>query len=239
MKTNMNYEISIIVPVYNEEKTIKKILYKINKVKLKKKEIIVINDGSNDNTYKILLKLRKQNINKLISLKKNYGKGYAIRQGLKQANGKIIIIQDGDLEYNPQDYFRLIKPIISNRTNVVYGSRVLNKNKRKVSKSFTNNVRILANYFLTKLSNIINGQNLTDAHTCYKVFKKSLYKKISLKENGFSFCPELTTKLSNINEKIIEVPISYNGRDYKEGKKIKFSDGIKAILTIFKYKFLN
>ncbi len=235
----MNYEVSIIVPVYNEEKTIKKILYKINKVNLKRKEIIVINDGSNDNTNKILLKLEKKNINKLISLKKNYGKGYAIRQGLKYAKGKIIIIQDGDLEYNPQDYLKLIKPILSNTTNVVYGSRVLNKSRTNVSKSFTNNIRILANYFLTKLSNLINRQNLTDAHSCYKVFKKDLLKKIYLKENRFSFCPELTTKLSNINEKIIEVPISYNGRDYSEGKKIKFSDGIDAILTIFKYKFLN
>ena len=172
-------------------------------------------------------------------MKKNFGKGYAVRQGLKYAQGKIIIIQDGDLEYDPQDYSKLIKPILANKTNVVYGSRVLNKNKRKVSKSFTNNLRILANYCLTKISNIINQQNLTDAHTCYKVFKKSVYKRISLKENGFNFCPELTTKLSNINEKIIEVPISYHGRDYNEGKKIKFSDGIEAILTIFKYKFLN
>ena len=172
-------------------------------------------------------------------MKKNYGKGYAVRQGLKHSKGEIIIIQDGDLEYNPQDYLKLIKPILSNRTNVVYGSRVLNKNKRKVSKNFSSKIRILANYFLTKLSNLVNQQNLTDAHTCYKVFTKSSYKKISLKENGFNFCPELTTKLSNINEKIIEVPISYNGREYDEGKKIKFYDGIEAILTIFKYKFLN
>ena len=228
-------KISIIIPAYNEENTIKEILKRINKIKIKK-EIIVINDGSRDDTLNILKNYKKKYFDILINLKKNKGKGNAIRQGLKKAKGEIIIIQDADLEYNPKDYYNLIRPIIKNKTNVVYGSRVLKKSKRIISNNFTNRLRVLANYFLTFFSNLINNQSLTDAHTCYKVFRRNLVAKLNLQENGFSFCPEITTKLSNLREDIIEIPISYKGREYNEGKKIKFSDGIDAILTIIKYK---
>ena len=228
-------KISIIIPAYNEENTIKEILKRIKKIKIKK-EIIVINDGSKDNTLKILKKNKKKYFNVLIDLKKNKGKGNAIRQGLKKAKGEIIIIQDADLEYYPKDYYNLIKPIIKNKTNVVYGSRVLKKSKRVISDNFTNKLRILANYFLTLFSNFLNNQSLTDAHTCYKVFRRNLVTNLNLQENGFSFCPEITTKLSNLKENIVEIPISYKGREYNEGKKIKFSDGLEAILTIIKYK---
>ncbi|MDC3053940.1 glycosyltransferase family 2 protein [Candidatus Pelagibacter sp.] len=232
-------KLSIIIPIYNEEKTIAKILHKIKKVAHKNSlniEIIVINDGSTDKSYTILKNLNKS-YDQIINYKMNMGKGYAIRKGLKKARGQIIIIQDADLEYDPHDYINLISPIIKKKSNIVYGSRVLNKSKRKISNTFSNKFRVFANYVLTILSNIINRQNLTDAHTCYKVFKKQLVNKLNLKENGFSFCPEITTKFSNLNEPIIEIPISYKGRSYKEGKKIKFEDGISAIITLFKYKF--
>ena len=235
-KKNYKHKISVIIPTYNEQNTIKKILKKVKSIKLKK-EIIVINDGYNDNTLKICKSLKKKYIDILLNLKKNKGKGYAIRQGLKKVSGEIIIIQDADLEYDPQDYYNLVNPIFKKITNVVYGSRVLNKSKRKISNSFTTKLRILANYILTLFSNIINQQKLSDAHTCYKVFRTNIVPKLNLKEDGFSFCPELTTKLSLLNEEIKEIPISYSGREYHEGKKIKISDGFEALITIIKYKF--
>ena len=173
---------------------------------------------------------------KIISYQKNIGKGYACRQGIRKSRGDIIIIQDGDLEYNPKDYYKLLQPILQNKTNIVYGSRVLNGGKRVRPKTLSFKVRIFANHFLTFLSNILNNQNLTDAHTCYKVFKKKIIKKIKLRENGFNFCPELTTKFSKIDEKILEVPIDYFGRTVEEGKKIRFFDGIRAIYCLIKYK---
>jgi glycosyltransferase involved in cell wall biosynthesis len=237
-KSTNKAKISVIIPVYNEESTIEEILKRIKRIKIKK-QIIVINDGSKDNTLNILNKIKKNYFDILINLKKNKGKGNAIRKGLKRAKGEIIIIQDADLEYNPQDYYNLIKPIIKNKTNVVYGSRVLNKSKRLISNDFTNRLRILANYSLTLFSNLINNQSLTDAHTCYKVFRRNLVPNLKLQEDGFSFCPEITTKLSNLKEDIVEIPISYKGREYDEGKKIKFSDGIEAILVIIKYKLIQ
>ena len=228
--------VSIIIPIYNEEKIIKKLLKKVNSIKKIRKEIIVINDGSTDNTLKILKKDCKKMYTKIISYKKNIGKGYACRQGISKSKGDIIIIQDGDLEYNPKDYYKLLQPILQNKTNIVYGSRVLNGGKRVRPKTLSFKVRIFANHFLTFLSNILNNQNLTDAHTCYKVFKKKIIKKIKLRENGFNFCPELTTKFSKIDEKILEVPIDYFGRTVEEGKKIRFFDGIRAIYCLIKYK---
>ncbi len=229
--------ISIVIPVYNEEKLIKKLLIKVNSIKNIKKEVIVVNDGSSDNTLNTLKNNCSKLYDLLINYKKNRGKGYACRMGLRKASGTIIIIQDGDLEYNPKNYSRLINPILQNKTNVVYGSRVLKGGKRVRPKTISFKIRILANHFLTFLSNILNNQNLTDAHTCYKVFKKSTYNKIKLKEDGFNFCPEMTTKFSKINEKILEVPIDYFGRTIEEGKKIQFFDGFRAINCLIKYRF--
>ncbi len=231
--------ISIIVPVYNEEKFIIKLLKKIKSEKKIKKEIIVINDGSTDNTLKILKKKHsKKMYSKLISYRLNRGKGYACRKGIRNSNGDIIIIQDGDLEYNPKNYSRLLKPILLKKTNIVYGSRVLKGAKRIRPNTFDFKIRIFANHFLTKLSNLMNNQKLTDAHTCYKVFRKKIIKKIRLEENGFNFCPELTTKFSKMNEKILEVPIDYFGRTVDEGKKIQFIDGFRAIYCLVKYKIV-
>ena len=232
-------KVSIIIPVFNESNTILKILKKIKKIKKINKEIIIINDGSTDDTKKIIEKKCKGLFNKLISYKNNRGKGYACRKGLKNVTGKIVIIQDADLEYDPKDYLKLLNPILKKKTNVVYGSRVLKGGVRIRPRSFDVVVRLSANHFLTFLSNILNNHNLTDAHTCYKVFKSNLIKKINLYEDGFNFCPEITAQFSKINERIYEVPINYYGRTHDQGKKIYFSDGIKAIYALFKYNILR
>ena len=232
-------KVSIIIPVFNEANTILKILKKIKKIKKINKEIIIINDGSTDDTKKIIEKKCKGLFNKLISYKNNRGKGYACRKGLKSVTGKIVIIQDADLEYDPKDYLKLLNPILKKKTNVVYGSRVLKGGVRIRPRSFDVVVRLSANHFLTFLSNILNNHNLTDAHTCYKVFKSNLIKKINLYEDGFNFCPEITAQFSKINERIYEVPINYYGRTHDQGKKIYFSDGIKAIYALFKYNILR
>tara|TARA_Y100001935_G_C17276914_1_gene495177 strand:- start:420 stop:1121 length:702 start_codon:yes stop_codon:yes gene_type:complete len=232
-------KVSIVIPVYNESQTIFKILKKINKIKKIKKEIIIINDGSTDNTKKIINEKCRGLFNKLISYKKNRGKGFACRKGLKHVTGKIVIIQDADLEYDPNDYKKLIRPILKNSSNIVYGSRVLKGGKRIRPKSVDVVIRLAANHFLTFLSNLLNKQNLTDAHTCYKVFNSDLIKKIKLKEDGFNFCPEITAQFSKINENIYEVPINYYGRTHDQGKKIYFSDGIKAIYAILRYNLFD
>ena len=229
--------ISIIIPVYNEKNSIKKILLKINKNKKINKEIILVDDLSTDGTRDVLIKNKKL-YSKIIFLDKNYGKGYALRKGFSIAKGDIILIQDADLEYDPKDYNKLINPIINLKTKVVYGSRVLPGGLRNRPKTIDTTIRMIANHFLTFLSNILNNQKLTDAHTCYKVFTSDLLKKIKLDENGFNFCPEFTAKISQLGIKILEVPINYNGRTHKEVKKIYFIDGFKAIIAILNYNLL-
>lgn len=229
--------VSIIIPVYNEKISIKKILLKINNNKKINKEIIIVDDYSTDGTIDILQKNKKL-YSKIIFLNKNYGKGYALRKGFAIAKGDIILIQDADLEYDPKDYNKLISPIISLNKKVVYGSRVLPGGFRKRPRKIDTIIRMIANYFLTFLSNLFNNQKLTDAHTCYKVFKSDLLKKIKLEENGFNFCPEFTAKISRLGIKILEVPINYNGRTHDEGKKIYFMDGLRAIRAILKYNLL-
>ena len=231
-------KLSIIIPCFNEVNTIEKLLDKINTVVDFDKEIIVVDDYSSDGSRELLQNKLKNKFQKLVLNEKNFGKGYCIIQAKKIINGDIIIIQDADLEYNPDDYKHLLKPIIEGYTNVVYGSRVLGKN-RYLSDNFSSVYRVFFNHVLTTLSNILNSQKLSDAHTCYKVIKKNVFDRINLKEYSFSFCPEITTKLAKINEKILEVPISYNGRSYKDGKKIKMKDGFLAIKTLFKYKFFD
>ena len=230
--------ISIIIPCYNEVNTIEVIIDKILSQKKIKKEIILVNDGSTDGTKKLIINKLSQKVNKIIHHKHNKGKGAAIQSAAKVAKGDIILIQDADLEYNPKDYFKLINPIIKKSSLVVYGSRVLGK-ERYSSKGFTSLLRIFFNHFLTFISNIINNQSLTDAHTCYKAFHISVFSQIELLENDFSFCPEITTKVSNLGYSILEKKISYSGRSYREGKKIGVYDGLKAIYVLFKYKFFD
>jgi len=232
--------LTIIIPVYNEEKYIKNILNKILKLKGVKIQIIVVDDGSNDGSTKILKNnFYKKKINKIIFHKKNSGKGSAIKSAQKFIKGEYVAIQDADLEYNPVDLIKIYKFMISKRYSVVYGSRVLKKNKYENTKNFTHLVRIWGNVFLTKMSNLINNQKLTDAHTCYKMFESKIFKKINLKEKGFAFCPEVTTKLSKKKYNIVEIPISYKGRTYSNGKKITSIDGLIALISLVKYRILD
>jgi len=230
--------VSIIIPCFNEIKTIEEIVERIIAQKSINKEIILINDGSTDGTRELIQKRLSDKCNVIINHETNLGKGAAIKSGIKKTNGQIILIQDADLEYDPNDYKKIIDQIIYNKKLVVYGSRVLNK-KRYKNKNFTSIYRIFFNHILTLISNIINNQKLTDAHTCYKAFHKTLINQINLEEDDFSFCPEITTKISKLGYKIEEVEISYQGREYKEGKKIKFYDGVKALYVLIKYRFLR
>lgn len=232
----VNNKLSIIIPIYNEKNTIQKLLNKIYKLSDIKKEIIVVDDASNDGTINILKK-NKNKITKLIQHKKNLGKGAAIKSAQRFVKGNVVIIQDADLEYNPVDYRKLLY-FISKGCKVVYGSRVLGKN-RYLLKNFSSVYRIFFNHILTIISNFLNNQKLTDAHTCYKMFSSDIFLNIKLKENDFSFCPEITTKIGLRKIKIKEVPIKYDGRSYDDGKKIKLFDGLKAIKTLFKYRFFE
>ncbi len=231
-------KLSIIIPVYNEEQTIIEILKKIENVRHIKKQIIIIDDKSDDNSFALINSFNFESENKIIKHNINYGKGSCIKTAQNYISGDIVIIQDADLEYDPKDYDNIINEICKTEYKVVYGSRVLNK-KRYYQKNFISNFRIFGNHMLTLLTNFLYFQKLTDAHTCYKAFRSEIFKKIDLKEDDFAFCPEVTAKISKLGYKIHEVPISYKGRDYTEGKKISFFDGIKAILILLKYRIFN
>jgi dolichol-phosphate mannosyltransferase len=230
-------KLTIIIPVYNEIKTIEKLIKKILKINIKK-QLIIVDDGSSDGTEQILKKY-KNRIDKLIFHKKNRGKGAAIKSGQKYVRGKYIGIQDADLEYDPRDLKKIVNEMSKKNIKVMYGSRVLKKNKFKNTQNFTHIVRIWGNVFLTKASNFLNRQKLTDAHTCYKVFDSRIFKKIKLKEKGFSFCPEITTKISMLNINIEEFPINYIGRTYEQGKKITAFDGLDALYVLIKYRYFE
>ena len=226
------YKLSIIIPVFNEEKYIIKCLSYLNKIKKKGSEIIIVNDGSIDQTNNLLIE-NKHLYDTYISYEKNKGKGFAFREGLKKANGDITIIQDGDLEYDSNDIYKIYNYMKKNELDVVYGSRLMNLQKN----DFISKKRIFFNIALTKFSNFVNNQNLTDAHTCYKAAKTYIFKKINLKSKGFELCVEINTKLSLNNIRITEIPIHFKGRNVNQGKKIKFSDGLRAIYKILKIKF--
>jgi glycosyltransferase involved in cell wall biosynthesis len=232
---NKSIKISIIIPCYNEEKYISTVLTNVNKQKkLFNLEIIVVDDGSKDKTKEILKKYKKI-IDKIVTKKKNEGKGSAIKLGLKYVTGKYTLIQDADLEYSPSDYSKIFYPLFKFNADAVYGSRFISNEARRII-YFKNE---LANKFLTYMSNIVSGLNLSDIEVGYKVFRTSVLKSLNLKEKSFGFEIESTMKLAKNKFKIFEVGISYNGRTYAEGKKIRTIDGVLALFCIFKYRFFN
>ena len=223
---------SVIIPCYNEENTLKSILDKVSNQNFIEKEIIVIDDFSTDNSRKILANYQQDQENvKIIYNLQNKGKGYSIRQGLKLATGDIILIQDADLEYSPDDYKNLIKPILDGNADVVFGSRFIGSQETRVLYFW----HTLGNRFLTLLSNMLTNLNLTDMECCYKVFKKDVIKNINLREDRFGFEPEITAKISKKNLRIYEIGVKYFGRKYQDGKKITWKDGFAAIFCIVYY----
>ena len=227
--------LSIIIPCYNECSTISKIIKKINKQNLKNKEIILIDDFSSDGTRLIIENELKNEVDQIFFNEINYGKGYCIKKGIKEAKGDIILIQDADLEYDPSDYIKLISPIEKNIADVVYGSRFVGSAEKRVLYFW----HTIGNKLLTLLSNIFTNLNLTDMEVGYKVFKSDVIKNIDLEENRFGFEPEITAKISKKKLRIYEVGISYFGRKYIEGKKITWKDGFSAIRSILKYNLLR
>lgn len=232
--------LSIIVPAYNESETIHLIINKINKVKLPNninKEVIIIDDCSTDNTdlaiNNCIANYPNLDIQSIIH-DKNLGKGAALHSGIAKAKGEYLIIQDADLEYDPEEYQLLLKPVLMGHADVVYGSRFKGGNPHRILFFWHS----IGNQFLTFISNMFNNLNLSDMETCYKLFKTDLIKSLSLKEKRFGFEPEVTAKISKIpNIRIYEVGISYYGRTYAEGKKINWKDGFRALYCIFKYSF--
>jgi glycosyltransferase involved in cell wall biosynthesis len=246
--------LSVVIPVYNEKKTIEEILQRVQAVDIgKEKELVVVDDGSTDGTRGILdqildarrqescvfvlpstgVQLRINNV-RIFLQEKNGGKGAALRRGFSEAEGDVILVQDADLEYDPQDYDKLLGPILDGRADVVFGSRFLGGPQR-VHYFW----HYCGNKFLTLLSDIFTNLKLSDMETCYKVFRREVLQGIQLKSNRFGFEPEITAKISKGHWRIYEVPISYSGRTYTEGKKITWRDGVSALWCIFRYNLFD
>ena len=223
-------KLSVIIPCFNEERTIKDLINAVKNSVIANQEIIVIDDYSTDGTRNILKNLKDNDI-KLFFHSSNKGKGAALRTGFKEATGDICIVQDADLEYDPKEYSEMIAPIIKNKADVVFGSRFQGGRPHRVVYFWHR----MGNGFLTLLSNIFTDLNLSDMETCYKAFRTEIIKSIKIKENRFGFEPEITAKISKMNLRIYEIGISYYGRTYSEGKKIGWKDGLKAIYCILKY----
>ena len=226
-------KLSIVIPIYNERETLETLIAKVNSVDYDK-EILLIDDFSIDGTREVLKRYENKENFQVLYHDHNQGKGAALRTGFSNVNGDIIIIQDADLEYNPADYGTLIEPILDGRADVVYGSRFLGGPHRVLF--FWHSI---GNMVLTTFSNMLTNINLTDMETGYKVFTKRVNDTLTFKCDRFGFEPEFTAKVAKNNFRIYEVPISYNGRDYSEGKKITWKDGVAAIWYIIKFKFTN
>ncbi len=226
--------LSVVIPVFNERATIAELLERVALAPTPglKKEIVVVDDGSTDGTREYLAGLRDESIIRLFH-PRNMGKGAALRTGFARASGDIILVQDADLEYDPDEYPKLVGPILNGRAEIVYGSRFLGGDARRVL-YFWHSV---GNRFITLLSNMLTNLNLTDVETCYKVFTRQALARLDLKEDRFGFEPEVTAKVARLNLRIYEVGISYSGRTYAEGKKITWKDGLRTLWCILKYNW--
>jgi glycosyltransferase involved in cell wall biosynthesis len=225
--------LSVVIPCYNEEKTIMALIDRVRSAPLPDGmglEIIVVDDCSADNTRSLLSKIDPQTA-RVVYHDKNQGKGAALRTGFAQAKGDIIVIQDADLEYDPAEYGKMLKPILDGRADVVFGSRFLTSSERRVLYFF----HYLTNIFLTFVSNVFTNLNVSDMETCYKMFRREIIEKIEIKENRFGFEPEITAKVAKLKCRVYEVGISYSGRTYEDGKKIGTKDGFRALWCIVKY----
>ena len=231
-KNGHEFVLSVVMPVYNEIRTIEEILRRVLAVNVRK-EIVIVDDGSTDGTREYLRKLDNPQI-RVFFQEKNQGKGAAVRRGIAEAAGDVVIIQDADLEYDPAEYPRLLGPIVDGRADVVFGSRFRGSTVR--GHMFWHSV---ANRILTTLSNMFTNLNLTDMEVCYKMFRSQIIKNIRLRSNGFGFEPEVTAKVARMHCRIYEIPISYYGRDYSEGKKIGWKDAITAVCAIIYFRFFD
>ena len=227
--------LSIVIPVFNEVNTIKGILERIQEVHLPQianREIVVVDDYSTDGTRDVLAAYKDQTTIKIIHHDRNRGKGAALRTGIAHTTGSLVIIQDADLEYDPQEYPKLLAPIMAGKADVVYGSRFAGGESKRVLYYW----HFLGNKFLTTLSNMFTNINLTDMETCYKVFRGEIIRSIRIEEDRFGFEPEVTSKVARMGCRIFEVGIGYSGRTYAEGKKINWKDGVRAIWCILRYR---
>ena len=229
MESN-NKVLSVVIPCYNEENNILNLVKRVLESPIENKEIIVVDDCSKDGTRKVLEEQVKPLVSKVIYHKVNTGKGGALKTGFKEATGDVVIIQDADLEYDPNEYPKVVNPIFEGKAKVVYGSRFLGQKRKGY---LANRV---ANWFLTSFSNLFTRQKLTDMETCYKAFRREIIQSIDIVENRFGFEPEITAKLSKKGIKIKEVPISYYPRTNEEGKKIGLKDGFRALYVIWRYR---
>ncbi|MEY2976237.1 MAG: hypothetical protein RLZZ435_374 [Cyanobacteriota bacterium] len=228
-------KLSIIVPCFNEVQTIEAVIQTIKNSPISNQEIIIIDDGSTDGTRELLKTTLASQVDQVIYHPQNKGKGSALRTGFQCATGDIVIVQDADLEYSPQDYPTMIQPILDGKADVVFGSRFVGSNPHRVVYYW----HMVGNQFLATLSNMLTNINLTDMETCYKAFRREVIQSLQICENRFGFEPEITAKVAKMNCRIYEVGISYYGRTYAEGKKIGWKDGFQAIFCILKYNLFT